>query len=563
MKYVLIYLFFCIFSNARSFDSLSNLEKSSAKKALKKYNLELSDSYKNKKIGKIYVYVEDPFTDKQWLKFTNIVHINTKEKFILKDIFIKNGDIYDEEKIFDSEQALNTSTKVFAFILPVKNNSTNSENIDLLVVTKDRISIYANCGFNGSSWSFNSFNLSLGETNFLGLNQKLIINYNLDTMNHDIDLSYFIPLLNGWQIQARPGIYIGKDKEHHLGYYADASISYPLRSFSDKWGGLFSLKTYKKLLMDIRDNNIVKVKVLDKSVEKKYLYENIFSEVKVERSFGYLQKNELYFGHKINYQKSHMIKSLGLNKAEKEYFRNNYIIKNELESFIFIGTKYFENRFLTFYNYDTFALQETKRLGFNLDIGLDLASKIIASDNSFVRPNVSISHTFALANDGFIELDAFASSRLKSFDNTRYNGTILTIMPLLFKTIRPVARIYYTESIKNKDNLLYSLGSNSYLRGVKPRFFTGSKIFSTNFELRSIALDFKILQTGIVSFYDTGLAFSDWKKFTPTHSIGLGLRFLVPQLSTQVVSVDFAYPIYSSAPHKDRVVVSFNVGQKF
>lgn len=565
MKYLLIILFFSIFTNARSFDTLSSLERKSAKRALKKYQLEISSDYKNKQIGQIYVYVEEPFTKNQFLSFSNLFHVNTKESLIRKDLFITTKDIYSEEKIFDSEQTLKNSTRVFAFILPVKsiNNNNDSKVIDLLIVSKDIISIYANCNFNVSSWSFNNLDLSFGETNFLGLNQKLIFNYNLDPINHAVDFYYFVPLLSGWQIKFRPGMYIGKDQEHTLGYYANADIAYPLRSFSDKWGFLASFTAYKKLLMDVRDNVVNKVKVLDKQIEKRYTYQDILSEIKFDRSFGYLYKKELYFGHKTHYKKSIPAKSLQLNTKEEEFFTNNYLPKNELESFVFIGTKYFENRFLNLYSYDTFSLQETLRLGFNADFSLDMASTIIASDKLFLRPNMYLSYTFSFINDGFLSINAFASSRIKGFENTRYSGTILLVAPQLFKSIRNVARVYYTETINNKDNLSYSLGSNTWLRGIKPRFFRGSKVFSSNLEARSVPLDLKIVQTGLIAFYDVGLAFNEWKKFNPTHSVGLGLRFLVPQLSNQVVSLDAAYPIYSSAPAQDRIIFSFNVGQKF
>jgi outer membrane translocation and assembly module TamA len=75
--------------------------------------------------------------------------------------------------------------------------------------------------------------------------------------------------------------------------------------------------------------------------------------------------------------------------------------------------------------------------------------------------------------------------------------------------------------------------------------------------------DWWIFHFGGVVFYDVGAAFDKWHEANATHAIGVGLRFLAPQISAVLFRVDVAFPIYGQGKEHHVVVPSFGTGQAF
>jgi outer membrane protein assembly factor BamA len=72
-----------------------------------------------------------------------------------------------------------------------------------------------------------------------------------------------------------------------------------------------------------------------------------------------------------------------------------------------------------------------------------------------------------------------------------------------------------------------------------------------------------ILHTGFVLFYDAGAAFKEWRSAYPTQSIGVGLRVLAPQISSELFRFDLGFPIYGPRKRDHVVVPSLGLGQAF
>ena len=566
MKNFFIFVYFLSFAALSSrYENLSVLEKKSTDNALKTYNLIIDNEPQNKIIKNVFIYVDKPFLDNELFSFTNLFHINTKNYLVLKDVFIKSGEVYNEAKILDSELTLRKSyVRSLALIIPIKNSS---REVDLLVVTRDLFSINASLTFKAAGKELSNLDIIVGENNLLGLNQSIHGIYNLDLSNHAVYLRYFIPkiLNSNWQLTLKPGMFIGRDKEHKKGAYGSLKLAYPLKSFNDKWGFDISAEAYKKLIMDIRNNIPTKIMLGNKEIERRYMYQNFFSTLKTTRSIGYLEKKEIYFGHSLSFKKPIIEKELKLTASQIQIFKDKYLVKNELESFLFVGFNYFENNFLSLYDYESFSLQESKRLGLDFDISLDLASKLVLfSDEYFIRPNTTVSYTWQLFNDAFIKTKADFSTRYnKEFLNNNYLTGLEIVSPKVFDTFRIIFASNFKETIKNRDNLAYSLGANSGLRGVTDRFYNGTKSINANLEFRSMPLDLALFQTGLVLFYDAGSAFNEWNKMNPTHSMGVGLRFLVPQFASEVFRVDFGFAIAGKSKQNQVFVPSLGTGQGF
>ena len=107
------------------------------------------------------------------------------------------------------------------------------------------------------------------------------------------------------------------------------------------------------------------------------------------------------------------------------------------------------------------------------------------------------------------------------------------------------------------------LGSESGIRGVESRAYSGEKAFRANLEWRSLPFGVWIFYVGGVVFYDVGAAFDKWNKANATHALGFGLRFLAPQVSSLPFRFDLAFPVYGKGTWQHVVVPSFGLGQAF
>ena len=85
---------------------------------------------------------------------------------------------------------------------------------------------------------------------------------------------------------------------------------------------------------------------------------------------------------------------------------------------------------------------------------------------------------------------------------------------------------------------------------------SGTHELLLNFEYRTRAVELFTLHAGLVLFWDVGSAFT--RGPTPVHTVGLGLRFLLPQLDVEPFRVDFGYVLNAAnPPFWDHVSSSF------
>jgi hypothetical protein len=84
---------------------------------------------------------------------------------------------------------------------------------------------------------------------------------------------------------------------------------------------------------------------------------------------------------------------------------------------------------------------------------------------------------------------------------------------------------------------------------------------SAHVELRSMPLAVYSQRFGLVLFYDVGHAADSYAALVPHHDVGLGLRWLIPQLNSSVFRLDWAIPTqdgpYTEAGFPGRIVAGF------
>lgn len=565
MKKIIWVLFINIsYIISTEYEHLSALEKDLLDKALEELSLELERHPFNKPIGRIFIVSMPPFSSyNNFNRLLNGLHINTKDALIRSGIFIKPGDIYDESLIRDSELYLRSQTNIRSLALIVTVKGQNNE-VDLLVLSKDIISLKPNFDIKGSGigydFSITNLFIAFGEHNLLGMNQSILGSYELEQGAHIASMRYVHPHFLGSLIKfyIRPSL-VWLRTGHVDGFLGDIGLEKPLLYETDRFGYgiLFNIKS--RTITDFLGNKVRLINIADQKIAKKYRYEYAHGSLFGKYSMGRKHKYEWLFGYGLIIKNPSVLDE---DKDKEAYFVKHILPRKEKESFLILGFTHFSNNFLTLYNYNTYNIAETMRLGASFSISNDIALTLIGSDANFLRPELKFTYTQAIKKDGFISMLIKSQHRLTNIwtDNLSHLS-----INMVWPRINHVGRLLSSHSlammINDRDHNQFYLGNNNGLRGVINGFYSGVNLIKNNIELRFNPINLWGIDTGIVAFYDVGCAFNDFHKINPTHTVGLGLRILALAFSSSVFRIDF--PILTLGEKYHHFLPSFGSNQAF
>lgn len=559
---------------ATLYNEMSDFEREAVNEGMVLHNLEAEFSPQGKLIDKIYIVTEPPFSKKAgFLSALDRLHIDTKESVIRSYLFFTEGKPYEPSAIKDSELYLRRLEQVrsLAIIVPAKSKDEAPDKLDILVVTRDIMSLRPSINFSANKNIITDFGITLGEHNLLGYNKSISAIYELKQPMHVFSLRYFDPKVLGsrYELVLKPSLVFERRSLKLDGFLGEFEFKKPLISRDDKWGYGLEAQFGSKPVIDFSGEHIrffyPPEIALAKPIERRYRWRYGQSRAQLRRSFGTNDKKELFVGHGLNIKKPLIPADLNLSAAQEESFKKNVLPRNEIESFVTLGASYFQDRYMSLYDYNNFKLQETKRMGPALSLSNDFALKgFLGSDNNFLRPEVKISYMQALFKQSFVYVSFFTSNRYDtSWQDNTLKSTFTFVSPILPKLGRLVVDAQIVGAFNNRDNLKYVLGADSGLRGVTSRYYLGSRAFRANVELRTLPLDLWITHVGVVFFYDVGSAFDELSRANSTHTLGFGFRILAPQISSQLFRIDFGFPIYGRGQLASVVVPSFGIGQAF
>lgn len=556
--------------NATFYHELSSLERRIVDDGLALYELTPLLDVSGKVIQKIYVMTGAPFDEESGiLTLLNYLHINTKEDIIRRDLFQHEGEVYDEALVRDSELSLRNKGLVrsLAVIVPVQ----GKEGHGLLVATRDIMSLQPTLSFKGTGGLISNFLIAVGEHNFLGYNKSIAAIYEMQQSAHIWSARYFDPRLFGsqFQLSIKPSLVFARDSYRFEGFLGEMKIERPLLAETDRFGygvdasygsrPIIDFNGNKVRTIDIRTTN--GVEIFPRRYRWRYGKASLFGRVSIGRTY----KNEIFASYNLNVKRPSIPADLGLRPEQEQDFKKNVMPRDEIESYITLGYAFFINKFLTLYDYDNFKLQETKRLGPSLSLSNDFAAhKGLFSDYDFLRPETKLSITHPFGLDSFMSLSVATTNRYDGeFTDNIYKFGVTLVLPKMFRAGRLVMDGRLSTSNLNRDNQKFVLGSDSGVRGVDSRFYTGDKGFRANVELRSSPVELWIFQTGLALFYDVGSAFDQWHEANATHALGFGIRILAPQVSSVPFRIDLAFPVAGRGKDHHIVVPSFGTGQAF
>jgi hypothetical protein len=255
------------------------------------------------------------------------------------------------------------------------------------------------------------------------------------------------------------------------------------------------------------------------------------------------------FGHRFDRRRSEVLEDFP-DPAAAPAFLAEIAPSSETRSELFLRYEMFTPTYAVFRNLDSFDLRENKRLG--PWARLEVAAGSPAWGADFAAFPLSASAGWAVASGGGYAYVGVAGgariARLPGSDATAaWRLVDQSLQTQAYFASPLVGRLFSmvvmgeTDAVRaDTRKTRYFLGGSTGLRGYAIGDLEGTSQVIAHVELRSVPLAIFSQRFGGLLFYDVGDAAYSFDALTPHHDVGLGLRWLIPQLNPSVLRFDWA-----------------------
>jgi hypothetical protein len=562
--------------------TLGRFERESVDEALALLGLAIDPKPDGKIIGQVHVVNQDVFSRRDWrLQIFNIFHRTSRSDVIARELLLGPGQPWDEALADESVRNLQAPPPLFfaddslfaapalssvVAVLPVV--SPLPGTVDLLAVTRDLWSLRFNTQFQFQKNALTLLQTSLSENNLLGWRKYLAAEFRLDQGRYGLGPTYFDPNLLGTRLTllANGIAWYARDSGRYEGNSEVFSLRYPLYSLASRWGAGVDVIHQDVVNRHFCDNELCLVDV--GGAPTPFIYQNrtVTVDANAMRSFGQTAIQRLTAGYRFDRRQS-----AALSGPQPEFgdpaFASAFLAAwaplPETRSEPYLRYQVFTPRYRTFRDFDTFDLRETRRLGPSLSAEVAAGLPALGADFVAYPMNVTASWAAALAGSGFglAQVQSGARARSGQLIDRRLSAVLYVASPLLARAVRVVAAAMTDAVRADRYQTRFFLGGDTGLRGYQIGEFQGQVQAAGHVELRSAPLDVYSQRFGAVLFYDVGHAASSYGALVPHHDLGIGLRWLIPQLNSSVFRLDWAVPTqdgpYTRAGFPGRIVAGF------
>jgi len=485
----------------------------------------------------------------------NVLHRSTQQYVIERELLLQKGDRYRKVLADESARKLRALAQLsLVLCIAVKGHSDRA--VRLVVITKDVWSLYVDFDIGAFNTHSGYLLLEPKETNLLGTHQSALARFRLDPATVVVGAGYRVPRAFGRALWFVTDANVVLNREISLpeGSYGTMEVVQPLVTTWQRWAW-FGAANFRRDIARSFDSN-GKLSLDDNGVPNEWHRREGTTQFATTRSFGWATKQDI---------------TVSASMAQRRYSTVDIALpvsanqpRDDVRASVGVEWHSYSSSFLRTFNLDTLGLQEDYRLGHDIILAVyPSLGTLGGTSREFLSVTLALQETMRLET-GFVRVFATWQADTKvtsSSDAVASAGSYIASPQLGFG--RLIQSNWFSDRYLNQRNLKYGIGGTGRLRGFDTIW--GNRIIASNLEYRTPALSLLELQWGAVAFYDMGTAFDDWKRFEPQHSLGIGLRLVIPQLERKGFRLDFAFPVRSEATHPpaNELTVYFTFGQAF
>jgi hypothetical protein len=572
----------------------SPLEEERIRRALSRQHGKLDLHPEGKRIESIEIVALEVFEPEDPIpQFVNWFHPTTQKRVIEREILMRVGSRYDQAISDETERNLR-GLGLFSVVLSLPMQGSSDSTVRILVITKDLWSLRVGWDGRINDGVVDYLALSPTEFNLLGTGRRLFGSAVFNRRTYTLGGGFIEPRLADAHLylSARFDATFDCGSGELQGTQGSFDYEHPLYSSRSKWSyGTSVAWRNGQSPFDVTSNlvgSICSVNAPDYSVRpipstgKNGYYPNLFIydsqsfTQNFTRSYGIRHKTDLSFGLEATRFAARAVDLSGIRAAPSEvpgdltpYERSRveayyyYLLPRSSRRISpFFQVTSYTTQYHVDLNADTLALQEAYRLGQIANLKLYPALKDLGSSRNMLGVSASLSYAMAV-DTGYLKLSAGQVIELSKLNETDARLTL----GLHFNSPRLLpGRFVYdarvVDTYRNFSNGYQTLGGTGRLRGYIALAASGRNAVVSNLEFRTRPLQLWSAQFAAVVFHDMGDAFDRIGDLHLLHGVGMGLRFLLPELDRDVFRVDVGFPVPASAPGGHISVIA-TFGQAF
>jgi hypothetical protein len=552
---------------------LGRLEQQSLGDALAARGLRIDPAPGGKIIHAVYVTNQEVFSQHDWyFQLLNVFHRTTREGILAREILLAPGQPYDEALVEESIRnllpppsgtapTLTLATgrtfippEVSSVVVIVPVVSPVPGTVDLLVVTRDLWSLRFNTNFELQENTLSLLETSLSENNLFGWRKYLAVNYVMDLGAAAVGPNYFDPNVLGTRLMfyAAASASYTRDTTHYEGNAESFTLRYPLFSLASRWGGgvgLIHQDLVARSFLGTKPRPVDLTATPDVVETLPFVYRRkiLAVDANVVRQFESSIIQRLTAGFRVDDRRSLVTQDFPGDAATAQLFLAQVAPISEVRSGPYLQYDMFTPNYVVFRDLDTFDLRENRRLGPSMTLAVSFGVPELGADFRTFAPIASVGWAVA-PGGGFGSVSVTGSARLLEgrLQDQALAGTLFLASPIWRRALRLVAEGDINAVRADTTRTLFSLGGDTGLRGYVIGDRQGTTEADGHIELRSLPVALWSQRVGGLLFYDVGDATSSFSTMFAYQDVGLGLRWLIPQLNTTVVRIDWAVALFSS-----------------
>jgi hypothetical protein len=496
-----------------------------------------------------------------WPDFLNVFHVRTREEVIAREVLVRIGEHYNAKSIEETERNLRRLSSTFAIARVVALRSSLG-GVVVLIVTKDKWSLRVNSDFTLIGGLLQSLRLQPAENNFRGLNQQLAADFILRLDTISLGQSFTERRLFGsrYIVSEAINLIFNRSSFRLEGSSGSVLFGKPLVSLDQPFGFATDASWNIRRRRVFRGASIFRLPYPNAEDAPKvplaYDVREVRGEASFVKSLGLAWKTDLSVALGAYSRSYTPLAESQLTAEQAEWLTANYLPRTETTPYLAGFVRSYPSTFKVLRNINTYELSEDVQIGPLLQASAMWAPPTPFIPATFSELAAGIRYRF-YGYENLLTLSLSTGVRVRSGAapaNRRVVFEVQNFSPPFFGG-RFMARVLADLKFNDLDNRQLLLGGSNGVRGAFPEQFTGRNIVLGNFEFRPRPVDLWSSRFGVVLFYDVGSAFDEVVQLT--HSVGFGLRILLPQFNQDVIRIDFGVVVQGATPGLDRLNAAF------
>jgi hypothetical protein len=575
--------------------NFSPLEQERIRRALARQHGTLDPHPKGKRIESIEIVALEVFEPEDPVpQFVNFFHPTTRQHVIEREILVRVGSPYDQA--VSDETARNVrALGLFSVVLALPMKGSSESSVRYLVVTKDLWSLRV--GWNGriNKGVLDYLALSPTEFNLFGTGRRLFSAVVFNRRTYTLQAGFTEPRLadSHTRLSASVAATISCSTGNIEGSEGSFDYVSPLYSTRSHWSyGTSVAWRNGRSPLDVPAKAVGSICSLRAPEEarvtnigwqgKTAYYPNLFIfdsqsfSQNFTRSYGVTYKTDLSFGLESTRFAARGVDLSAIRAvpsdvpgdlsewevSQVERFYRAQLPRSSRRISPFFQVQAYSTQFHEDLNADTLALQEDFRVGHIATLRLYPALRAVGSSRNLLGLSSGVSYATAV-DTGYLKASANQFVELSKLNQTDARLSLaLHFNSPRFLLGRFVYDVRLVDTYRNYQNGVQTLGGTGRLRGYQATAVAGRHAFVSNLEFRSRPLQLWSAQFAGVLFHDMGDAFNRVGDLHLLQGMGVGLRFLLPELDRDVFRIDLGFPVPANSPRGEMSVIA-TFGQAF